>query len=64
MNICISRQGASETAFCLPLLIEFGLSEERINFERNRNIIRKAADSSIRFEDGDNLEIVQFVGGG
>ncbi|MEO0465082.1 MAG: sulfur carrier protein ThiS [Pseudomonadota bacterium] len=35
-----------------------------IAIERNREIVPKSAHSATLLEDGDELEVVQFVGGG
>lgn len=46
------------------LLRFLGLKEERVAIERNRGIIKREAWEQVRVEPGDQLEIVQFVGGG
>lgn len=46
------------------LLRFLGLKEERVAIERNREIIKREAWEQVRVEPGDQLEIVQFVGGG
>jgi len=46
------------------LLACLGIDPERVAIELNRAIIRRPAWSSSVVEDGANLEIVQFVGGG
>lgn len=40
------------------------LKEERVAIERNREIVSREAWEQVRVEPGDQLEIVQFVGGG
>lgn len=46
-------------------LIEYlGLRGERIAVERNREIVRRADWTRTLIEEGDELEIVHFVGGG
>lgn len=40
------------------------LKEERVAIERNRKIIKREAWEQVRVEPADQLEIVQFVGGG
>jgi len=46
------------------LLRFLNLKEERVAIERNREIIKSEAWEQVRVEPGDQLEIVQFVGGG
>lgn len=46
------------------LLDALGVSTPRVAVERNREIVPKAAYPSTKLEDGDALEIVEFVGGG
>ncbi|MGH9777809.1 MAG: sulfur carrier protein ThiS [Candidatus Acidiferrales bacterium] len=46
------------------LLRFLGLKEERVAIERNREIIKREAWEQVQVEPGDQLEIVQFVGGG
>jgi len=46
------------------LLRFLNLKEERVAIERNREIIKREAWVQVRVEPGDQLEIVQFVGGG
>ena len=40
------------------------VKEERVAIERNRAIVSREAWEQVRVEPGDQLEIVQFVGGG
>lgn len=37
---------------------------QRIAVERNGEIVPKATYNDVRFEDGDSVEVVSFVGGG
>jgi thiamine biosynthesis protein ThiS len=46
------------------LLISLGLDPARLAVERNRAILRKADWPTQLLDDGDKLEIVEFVGGG
>jgi thiamine biosynthesis protein ThiS len=49
----------------LSSLLEFlGVDASRVAVEYNRRIARKAEWNSTTIRSGDNLEIVQFVGGG
>ena len=46
------------------LLEILGLRQDRLAVEVNRRIVRKAAWPDTLLQDGDRVEIVQFVGGG
>lgn len=46
------------------LLSVLGVSRAKIAVERNLEIVPKSAFDAVVLEDGDKLEIVQFVGGG
>jgi thiamine biosynthesis protein ThiS len=46
------------------LLGLLGVSTPRVAVERNREIVPKASYDTIRLEDGDEIEVVEFVGGG
>lgn len=49
----------------LKELVRFlNLKEEWVAIERNREIIQRGAWEQVRVVAGDQLEIVQFVGGG
>jgi len=46
------------------LIEQLGLDGQRVVVERNRQIVPRDHYQTITLEDGDVLEIVQFVGGG
>jgi thiamine biosynthesis protein ThiS len=46
------------------LLERLKVSTPRVAVERNREIVPKASYPSTLLEDGDSLEVVEFVGGG
>jgi thiazole synthase len=46
------------------LLRELGLDPLRVAVERNAAIVPRAAISEVAVDDGDDFEIVHFVGGG
>ena len=46
------------------LLDRLGVSLPRVAVERNREILPKAEYPGTRLAEGDELEVVQFVGGG
>ena len=46
------------------LLVALQLPRETVAVERNRDVVRRADHASTRLQDGDVIELVQFVGGG
>lgn len=48
----------------VDLLSELGLGERRVAVERNRDIVPRDHYATTRLAAGDELEVVQFVGGG
>lgn len=43
---------------------ELGLSPDKVAVERNLDVVPRAKLAETRVEDGDDFEIVTFVGGG
>ena len=58
------KREVPESLTLKELLRFLNLKEERVAIERNREIIKREAWEQVRVEPGDQLEIVQFVGGG
>lgn len=54
----------SEGTTVSALLEELGLKPELLAVERNRDIVPKAAYPSTVLQEGDEVEVVSFVGGG
>lgn len=52
--------GATVASF----LAELGVPEKGVAVERNLEIIPKSAYASTYLQEGDQLEVIQFVGGG
>ena len=48
----------------LQLAVELGLSPEKLAVERNLEVVPRSTLGEVIIEDGDDLEIVHFVGGG
>jgi thiamine biosynthesis protein ThiS len=48
----------------LVLVDALKLRKELIAVERNRTIVSKSEYATLKLEDGDQIEIVEFVGGG
>ena len=46
------------------LVRELSLAPERLAIELNREVVRRAAWPETQMRDGDQVEIVHFVGGG
>ena len=46
------------------LALELGLDPARVAVERNLEIVPRSALAEVAVEDGDDFEIVTFVGGG
>ncbi len=46
------------------LLETLGIAGPKVAVERNLAIVPKSTFDRLRLEDGDRIEIVQFVGGG
>ena len=68
MQLSITLNGsphalAAETSIA-ALLADLGYAEKRVAIERNGAIVPRSAHSSTVIEAGDQLEIVQAIGGG
>ena len=48
----------------LALVEELGFDVRKVAVERNLAIVPKSLHASTPLEDGDRIELVQFVGGG
>jgi thiazole synthase len=46
------------------LALELGLEPTKVAVERNLEVVPRSTLTQVRVEDGDELEIVTFVGGG
>ena len=46
------------------LVAQLGLAPERLAIERNREVVRRARWAETVIAEGDQLEIVHFIGGG
>ncbi len=46
------------------MLAELGLDPQRVAVERNRDVVPRSSLEEVMVEDGDQFEIVHFVGGG
>lgn len=55
---------AADSATIADLLASLGIEKGRVAVEYNREIAPRSQWAAIALREGDNLEIVQFVGGG
>ena len=46
------------------LLDQLGVDSRRVAIEHNLNVIKRASYDSTQIQEGDQIEIVNFVGGG
>jgi thiamine biosynthesis protein ThiS len=46
------------------LLVHLGVDARRVAVEHNLNVIKRASYDSTQIQEGDQIEIVNFVGGG
>jgi thiazole synthase len=54
----------SATATIAALVRELGLKPEKVAVERNLAVVPRGSLAEVPVEDGDDFEIVHFVGGG
>jgi sulfur carrier protein len=66
MNLMVNGEPATlaDGASLADLLDHRGFPAKGIAVERNREIVPKSRYGATRLEEGDRIEIVQFVGGG
>ncbi len=66
MNLTVNGEPemAAEGASLADVLDRLGFPAKGIAVERNREIVPKSRYGLTRLEEGDRIEIVQFVGGG
>lgn len=46
------------------LLAQLGVDPRRVAVEHNLNVVKRALYDSTEIKDGDQIEVVNFVGGG
>ncbi|MBG51847.1 MAG: sulfur carrier protein ThiS [Alphaproteobacteria bacterium] len=57
-------QDQEEPLTIAGLLVKLGLDPLKLAVEHNHEIVRRSTYDDVTVHDGDNLELVQFVGGG
>ncbi len=55
---------APDAVTVAAFLEQLGLPQKGVAVERNREIVPKSQYAATKLNDGDQIEIVQFVGGG
>ena len=66
INVTINGdQHSLDNAVCLVDLLEkFDIEHDKVAIEHNLEIVPKSTFANVMVGDGDNLEIVHFIGGG
>jgi sulfur carrier protein len=65
MNLRVNGEERATSAATLAAFVnELGMKADRVAVELNREIVPRAQWEATRLKDGDELEIVHFVGGG
>lgn len=66
MQVIINGEARSlpENLSLAELLQHLNLKPERVAIERNREIVKREEWATVKVQAGDQLEIVQLVGGG
>ena len=66
MNITVNGESTvcNEEATLLDLTLRLRLSPAHLVVERNRDIVPAGTFAETALQDGDTLELLQFVGGG
>ena len=65
MNFIINGESRASTAETLTALVDqLGMKPDRVAIELNREIVPRDRWPATALHDGDQLEIVHFVGGG
>ena len=66
INVTINGDTHSldSTLSLIDLLAHFEIEEGKVAIEYNREIVPKSTFDQVTISDGDQLEIVHFIGGG
>ncbi len=66
MNIILNGQKKeiNQNLTVLQLLSELNIDPRKVAVERNLQLIRRTEHEQTMLNDGDNIEIINFVGGG
>lgn len=58
------KKKVRENLSAAALVKELGFDPAKVALERNREIVPRSAYASVKIESGDQIEMVQFIGGG
>lgn len=65
MNILLNGEAKAVSAETVAALVEhLGLDTKKVALERNREIVPRAEYAVTTLMNGDEIEIVEFIGGG
>ena len=66
MNVVVNGEARelATGATVSELLADLGLSEKKVAVELNQSVVEQSEWASAQLHDGDQIEIVHFVGGG
>ena len=66
MRLCVNgeQRDLADGATVLALLELLQVKPEHVAVERNRLVVRRATFAETILEDGDEIELLTFVGGG
>jgi sulfur carrier protein len=65
MRLTVNGEAREVAAATVAALVdELGLDRRKVAVERNLEIVPRSLHESAPLDDGDRIEIVQFVGGG
>jgi thiazole synthase len=66
INVTINgdRHTFDHSTGLIDLLAKIDIEHDKVAVERNREIVPKSTFHMVKVDDGDQLEIVHFIGGG
>lgn len=65
MKIVVNGEDRDIESLCVEaLLVELNLSNKKLAIEHNKKILPRDLYGSTTLTEGDNIEIVHFIGGG
>ena len=64
LNINGETREFSDGASCADLVAILELDVRKIAIERNLEVVPRDTFAEVTLQDGDNLEIIHFIGGG
>ena len=64
LSINGEERGFESVSTLSDLVAQLGMKPDRVAIELNRDLVRRDRWAEVKLSDGDQLEIVHFVGGG